>query len=753
MTRPPRIDAPDKVTGRTVYVDDLRPDTPTLIALAVTGRIARGRIARIDSDAAEAVPGVRLIMTHRNAPRLRRILAASMAEIGTIRPLQDDRIRYAGQVVAVIVAETRHAARDAARLLLIEERPDQTPVAARLRDAAQRLKPVRRAGIAPGRLRKGRAQDDLTQSPVTSDARYCCAPHHHNAIEPGAVLARWDADGGVTVHAAVQWHHIDTLAIGQAFGLGPDSGLPGFLARMFLGRARPMRVRLINHPSGGAFGRNLNTIHMLLACMAARLAGQAVKLTLTREQTFTLLSHRGEVSQRLCLGADRDGTLGPIVQEPDVAQGAGGHFVEPVGEVSMQIYAHRSHHLQHRVARLDLPQTGWMRAPGISASIFALESAMDDLAYSLGLDPLEMRLRNHAATNPQSGKPWSSKGLLDCYRQGADLFGWSGRPKGASLRPDGRLRGFGMATAFDLGRQFPASARVGYRPDGTAFAEVTAAEIGQGLHGALATLAAEALGVPRDSVTLATNQSHLAYGAGSIGSTGTFSNAAAIHKAATALKAQISALASRDPASPLRGLPPETMTLTDGVLSGPGNAHEPLTALLSRHPTRDFIRSATTGRTFGAGKQAKASFGAVFTEISLDPLTADLRVERIVGTYACGRIVEPALARGQIIGGIVWGMGQALMEESRIDPRSGRWTNPNLAEALIPTQADTPAIDVEFVGEDDTANHPIGMKGLAEIGVVGPAPAIANAIFDATGQRHRSLPLTIDARIRALETT
>jgi xanthine dehydrogenase YagR molybdenum-binding subunit len=394
-----------------------------------------------------------------------------------------------------------------------------------------------------------------------------------------------------------------------------------------------------------------------------------------------------------------------------------------------------------------------MRAPGISASIFALESAMDDLAHDLGLDPLEMRLRNHAATNPQSGKPWSSKGLLDCYRKGADLFGWADRPKGGTMRRDGRLRGFGMATAFDLGRQFPASARVGYRAGGTAFAEVTAAEIGQGLHGALATLAAEALGVTRDSVTLATNQSHLAYGAGSIGSTGTFSNAAAIHKAATALKAQIFALASRDTASPLHGLPAETLTLTDGVLSGPGNAHEPLGTFLARHPKRDFTRSATTGRTFGAGKQAKASFGAVFTEISLDPLTADLRVERIVGTYACGRIIEPALARSQIIGGIIWGIGQALMEESRIDPRTGRWTNANLAEALIPTQADIPAIDVVFVTEDDTANHPIGMKGLAEIGVVGPAPAIANALFDANGHRHRSLPLTIDARIRALETT
>lgn len=751
MNRTARVDGPDKVTGKTVYVDDVRATDAPLIAIAVTSRIAKGHIRRIDSRASEALPGVHLVMTYENAPRLRRILAASMAEIGAIRPLQDNRIHYYGQVVAVVVATDRLTAQDAARCLIIEEVPDDAPVVSRMSEARNRLKSVRQAGIAPGKLKKGRAEEDLKDSASISEANYHCAPHHHNAIEPGAVLARWDADGGVTVHAAVQWHHIDTLAIGQAFGMGADSGLPGFIARMFFGRARPMRVRLINHPSGGAFGRNLNTIHMILACMAARMAGKAVKLTLTREQTFTLLSHRGEVSQRLAIGTDTNGRIGPIIQEPDVVQGAGGRFVEPVGEVSMQIYAHRSHRLQHRVARADLPQTGWMRAPGISASIFALDSALDELAHDLGIDPLEIRIRNHAESNPQSGKQWTSKGLLACYSDGAERFGWHNRAKGGSVRPDGRLRGFGMSTAFDLGRQFPASARVGYNIDGSGFAEVTAAEIGQGLHGALATLTSEALGLQRDRITLRTNQSHLAYGAGSIGSTGTFSNAAAIHKAASALKKQIFTIASRDPLSPLHGVPPDRISLNEGVLFGPGNANEPLASLLERHPKRTFALSATTGRTFGASKQAKASFGAVFTEVSVDPLTADLRVERIVGTYACGRIVEPVLARSQIIGGIIWGIGQALMEESRIDPRTGRWTNANLAEALIPTQADVPAIDVAFISEDDTANHPIGMKGLAEIGVVGPAPAIANAVFDATGQRHRSLPLSIDARILAME--
>lgn len=751
MTRPARIDAIDKVTGRTVFVDDLRMDTAPLVALVVTRRIVKGRIGRIDTDAAMAVPGVVQIMTHSNAPRLRRILAASMAEIGSIRPLQDDRIRYPGQAVAVVIARDRQAAREAAQSLDIEEIADRLPAVARLAEADDRLAAVRQAGIAPGRFRKGKAAQDFAQSAHTLDQLFHCAPPHHNAIEPSAVIARWDNDGGVTVHAAVQWRHVDTLAIGQAFGLGADSAMPGFLARMFLGRSGPMKVRLINHASGWAFGRNLNTIHLLLACMAARLVGQAVKLNLTREQTFTLLSHRGEVKQRLRIGTSADGRIGPIVQDPDVAQGAGGRFVEPVGEVSMQIYALQSHLLQHQVARLDQSQTGWMRSPGISATSFAPESALDELAHDLGLDPLEMRLRNHADSNPQSGKAWTSKSLLACYREGAEMFGWRDRPKGGSLIA-GRIRGFGIATAFDLGRRFPASARVGYRTDGTAFVEVTAAEIGQGLHGALTTLAAEALGAPRDRLRLSTAESHLPYGAGSIGSSGTSSNAAAIHKGADILKKRLYSIAARDRRSPLFGVPTNQMTILDGAIVSSGNVGETIAALMARHPAHHFAQSATTGRTFGMGMQAKASFGAVFTEVWLDPLTAELRVERMVGTYACGRIIEPSLARIQIIGGMIWGIGQALFEESRTDPRTGRWTNANLAEALIPTQADIPQIDVAFVAEDDSANHAIGMKGLAEIGVVGPAGAIANAVFDATGQRHRSLPLTIDARIAATET-
>lgn len=495
--------------------------------------------------------------------------------------------------------------------------------------------------------------------------------------------------------------------------------------------------------AGGAFGRNLNTIHMLLACMAAKDHPRAVKVILTRAQTFPLLSHRGEVRQRLRLGARADGRLTAIVQEADVAKGTAGAFVEPVGEVGMQLYAHDAHLVQHRVAALDLSQTGWMRAPGVSSAVFAIETSMDDLAAATGLDPLELRRRNHADTNPQTGKPWASKSLLACYAAGAEAIGWVARPPGGTERLDGRLTGYGMATSFDLGRQFPASARVTLNADGTAEVALAATEIGQGLWTALAGIAADALGLPRERLRLVTDTTDLPYAAGSIGSTGTVSNGTAILEAVGRLRGHLAKRAVRDRASPAYRANPAVLHFEDGVFGG-----EPTALLLARHGP--LAATAHTGRTFGQTGPAKASFGAVFAEISLDPLTGALAVERMVGAFACGRILEPAIARSQLLGGMTWGIGQALMEESRVDRRTGRWTNADLAEALIPVNADVRDLRAITIDEDDTAAHPLGAKGLAEIGVVGPAPAIANAIHDATGHRPRALPITLRHRLEAL---
>lgn len=750
-----RVEGTDKVTGRTRYVDDLRAADLGWdydVAVPVTSTRASGRVRRIDSAGALAVPGVRHVMTAHDAPRLRKVVAASMAEIGQLLPLQDDRLRYRGQCVAVVVAETLASAREGARRVVVEyEGPTDAgghhPPAFTLADAGHRPAPVRRAGIAPGRIVHGDAHADYAASPTQVDATFHSAPHHHNAIEPSAVIARWDPDGGVTVHAAVQWHHIDSLVVGQAFGLGPASSAAGFVARAAFGARVGGKVRLVNALSGGAFGRNINTVHLLLACMAAKATGRAVKVVLTREQTFTLLSYRGEVRQRLRLGADGDGRLTTMILEPDVAKGAAGTFVEPVGEAPLQIYSHRSRHLQHRVAALDLNGTGWMRGPGISSAMFALETAMDDMARQTGLDPLEVRLRNYAEVNPQTGREWSSKSLRECYTVGAEAIGWNDRPSGGIERPDGRLAGYGMATSFDLGRQFPATARIELRPDGTAVVSVAAAELGQGILTALTTVSAEALGLPREAIDLRTAETEQAYAAGSIGSTGTFSNATAIHDAALVVRRRLVGAAARDRRSPFRGVSPTDLSIEDGVVrDGAGHA-VPLAELLPRLTGARLAATGRTGRTFGRSKLAKASFGAVFVEIAVDPVTTVLTVERMVGAFACGRIVEPVPARNQLVGGMIWGLGQALFEETRIDRRDGRWVNDNLAEALIATQADVRSVEAHMVDEDDTATHPLGMKGLAEIGVIGPAPAISNALLDATGRRLRNTPMVIEDRL------
>jgi xanthine dehydrogenase YagR molybdenum-binding subunit len=748
-----RIEGRAKVTGRAPFVDDLREETlgfPFDVAVPVTSTIARGRIARIDTSAALAVEGVRLVMTHANAPRLRKVTSISMAEIGERLPLQDAQVRYYGECVAVVVASTLLSAREAAALVRVHYEA-QEPPAATLADAEARLAPTKRAGMAPGRVERGDALADFARAELQVDATYRTSAYHHNAIEPSAVIARWEPDGGVTVHAAVQWHHIDTLALGQAFGLGHADRLPGFVRRKVLGQSFEGQVRLTNHLAGGAFGRNIATVHLFLACMAAKVAGCAVKVLLSTKDTFSLLSYRGEVRQRLRLGARQDGRLTALIVEPDVGVGAAGAYVEPVGSWSCHVYAQESHLLRHRVARLDLNGTGWMRAPGGACAMFALESAMDELAHRLGLDPLELRLRNHAEVDPETGKAWNRKGLRECYEAGAAAIGWQGRPKGGTVRPDGRLIGHGMATSYESCMRFPATVGITVGRDGRAVVRATVAEMGQGAWTGLHTLAVEALGLTPDEVSLRTDTTDLPAGAGSIASASVSSNGASLIEAARAVRAELFALAARDARSPLHGLPVNAMTLADGVIRGHGNAVERVAELMARHPTGVIEKTSTTGRDFGRSKSQKATFGAIFVEVSVDPITLHVRVERLVGAFDCGQILEPTLARSQLVGGLIWGVGHALYEATQVDRRTGRWTNANLAEALISTQADVPRIEVITVNDTRAPGDPLFLKGVSEIGVIGPAPAIANALFDATGQRLRSLPLRLDDRL--LETT
>jgi len=374
--------------------------------------------------------------------------------------------------------------------------------------------------------------------------------------------------------------------------------------------------------------------------------------------------------------------------------------------------------------------------------MFALESSIDELAHELGLDPLEMRIRNMAESDPVSGKPWHSKRLAECYERGAHAIGWSKRPSGGSAGSDGRIRGFGMATAYENHFTFPATARISLGANGTATVSMTLSEMGQGATTALTSLSAEYLGLPVEAVRLETSRTDLPAGAGAVASTGTYSNAAAILGAAEAIRKQLLDLAIHKRGSPLRGRSPDELRIVNGEILAHGTSALSVRDLLDGHGGK-LEASYTTGRDFGRSKQVTATFGACFVEVAIDAITRELSVEHMVGVYAGGRIVEPTIAHGQLAGGLIWGLGQALMEESVKDHRTGRWTNANLAEALIPTQADVNKITTITIDDHDPGDA-LGMKGLSEIGVMGPGPAIANAIFDALGVRVRHLPIRIE---------
>jgi xanthine dehydrogenase YagR molybdenum-binding subunit len=422
-----------------------------------------------------------------------------------------------------------------------------------------------------------------------------------------------------------------------------------------------------------------------------------------------------------------------------------------VGSWSCQIYAQPAHSLRHRVARLDLNGTGWMRAPGGACAMFALESAMDELAHALGMDPLDLRLLNHAERDPESGKPWTSKRLRECYEAGAEAIGWRARLRGGTARSDGRLVGYGMATSYESCFRFPATVAVTLGRDGRLTVGATVAEMGQGAWTGLQGLAAEALGLPPGDVVLDTGRTELPSGAGSIASSSVQSNGSSLLAAAAAVRGSLLGFAVRDPRSPLQGCAPAELAIAEGIVRGPGNRAESVREIMARHPDGMITRTVTTGRDFGRSKTRKATFGAVFAEVSVDAVTLHTRVERLVGAFDSGPILQPALARSQLLGGLIWGLGHALFEATHADRATGRWVNANLGEALIPTQADVPPlIEAISVGaRDRDPARPLMLKGVSEIAVIGPAPAIANAVFDATGIRLRELPLRLDGRLAA----
>ncbi len=742
-----RIEGHAKVTGAAHYTGDLIPSmlgTDRLLhAAIVTSTCAAGSIANIDTTDAQAASGVHSVLTHTNAPRLKKVKTLVGSELDFFLPLQDNRLRYYGQPVALVVADTLLQARHAASLVEV----DYASTAAALAfDDARAIDVKKIAAGDPAKVVRGKPDEAFEQAAVQLDLSYTTASAHHNAMEPGASIASWDEQGRLTVWTATQFVFGDAMTLGEAFDLGPFEGKPRLATQLAAGINLNSKIRVIAPLIGGAFGSKATGGGLLLAAMAAKLCQAPVKVVLTREQTYALMPYRSAIHQRVRLGADREGCLSVILHDAIIQNSHCAAFVEPAGEITPHLYA--SPHLQttHKIVRLDVNSPGWMRAPGPAPGLFALECAMDELAERVRLDPVELRLRNYAHVDPATGHKWSSKSLKQCYRAAAERIGWADRnPEPCSTQEDGQLIGYGMASAMYRTVQFPAVARLTLLPDGSLQVESAAHEIGQGALTAFTKIAAESLGVCPEKVNFQYGDTRLPFAFITAGSSTTLSVGSAIKEAGDRLRRDLILRAITDPSSPLYGFRSREVVVEGGrlfVRSEP-LARESLQALLARHPKRTFRAKAITGRLFGKSRYGRAAFGAQFVKVAVDSATGQVRVRELVGAFAGGRIINQTTARSQLLGGMVWGIGHALFEETKIDQHTGSWVNSDLAEALVPTNSDVPSIDAILIEEDDSRGSALGAKGIGEIGIVGVAAAIANAVYHATGQRFRDLPLKL----------
>jgi len=721
-----RIDGRAKVTGAAEYAADA-PVPSALYAVVVQSTVARGRITAFDDAATVAVPGVVLLLTHRNAPKMPVLpfdFVTPLPVPEQLAPLQSPDIAYDGQHVAVVVAETLEAAREGATLLRIRYEAQEPEVGVA---SARTIELPEQWFGEEMQQRRGDPDAALAASPVTVDATYVTPAQTHNPMEPSATVAEW-RDGDLTVHDSTQWVRGTRAVLAKCFDLDPE------------------RVRVISPFVGGGFGcKGFFWPHPLLAAMAAKLAGRAVKLVLSREQMFTSCGHRSETHQHVRAGASRDGRLNAVLHDILVTSSRVGTFVESAGGVTTMLFDVPNVAVSHRLARLDVPTPTAMRAPGETPGTYALGCALDELAYACGVDPLDVLRRNHTTVDPSSGLPFSSKHLLECYERGAEAFGWSERARSVRATRDGdELVGVGVATATFPALRMPSQARVTIDADGTIDVASATHDIGTGMYTILAQIAADALGVDTDALRIRIGDTTLPEAPVAGGSMSSASVGPAVLDAARRARDAAVAAAIGSPGSPLHGLRPDDVDAFDGALHAKS---DPSRAIAYADAAK--LRGGTIVADGGAApgdereKFSFASFGAQFVEVRVDALLGRVRVSRALGVFDCGRILNPKTARSQMIGGIVWGIGMALMEDTVRDPRGAVITN-NLADYHVPVNADVPAIDVLFVEEPDFALNPLGVRGVGEIGLTGVAAAVANAVYHATGVRVRELPIVPD---------
>ncbi|MDB5790948.1 MAG: aldehyde oxidase and xanthine dehydrogenase molybdopterin binding [Massilia sp.] len=727
-----RTDGWAKVSGTALYSAEHKVDG-LAHAVLVTSTIASGRIKHIDTGEAGKVPGLLLVMTHENVLQLPRETKAGKVSppIGRVLSLlQDADVHYNNQPIAVVVAESFEAAREAGARLRVEyEIYERAPAKLDFEEAKQHVHPPEKVLTQKPDTQRGDVQAGMLSGSASIDATYRTPVEHHNPIEPHATIAAWDGEQ-LTLYDSTQYMKGVQRTVAGTLGIDPEN------------------VTVLCPYVGGGFGcKGSVWSHVLLAAMAAKMAGRPVKLVLDRNQMFGPVGQRPVTDQRMRLAAMTDGRLTASAHDTVAYTSMIEDWIEPCGLMTRMMYEVPNQETSHRLARMNLGTPTFMRAPGEASGSFALESSMDELAWELGIDPLLLRLQNYAERDPGKDLPFSSKSLRQCYALGAERFGWSRRdPAPRSMRDGDKLVGWGMATATYPTNRSKGAASATMLPDGSAVFRSSTQDLGTGTYTVMTQIAADALGVPVERVRFELGNSQLPEAPVSGGSTTVASVGPAVLAAGGALRLKLIGIAVADERSPLFGALAEDIDVRDGelFLRADPSRRDAMAAIVARHGS-GAVEVEAEAEPGDASKQfSMHAFGAVFVEVHVDELLGEVRVPRVVGVYGVGKLMNQKTGHSQLMGGIVGGLGMALFEETVFDKRNGRAVNGNLAEYHVPTNADIGSIEVLTVEEVDPHVNPLGAKGIGEIGITGVAAAVANAVFHATGRRIRDLPITLD---------
>ncbi|WP_337188561.1 xanthine dehydrogenase family protein molybdopterin-binding subunit [Phenylobacterium sp.] len=724
-----RYEGPLKVTGTAPYAYEVQPPSPPAYGVMVGAAIARGRITAVDIAAAEASPGVLLAWTHLNAPAQppRGTKGHPRSTQGSKPALESDRVAYFGQPVAFVVADTLENAVAASHLVRLSYAAEAHDVAFHERLDA--------AGQPPGEqdVEIGDFDSGFAASEVRLDETWTTPLQNHCQMEPCASLAWWEGPSRCVAHTSVQMVKPAQHGLAETLGIGRDD------------------VHLLTRYIGGGFGGKGQTYDDLtLAALAARALGRPVKVAFTRQQMMHGTIHRPATVQRVRLGAGRDGRLNAMSMMTWTHCHRDGAFTEHASNFARSLYAAPNRLTGHRLVKLDLPHAGAMRAPGEASGTLSLECAMDELAEQLGLDPVELRIRNEPEVDPENGRPFSQRQLVRCLREGAQLFGWDRRMPTPGQVRDGRwLVGLGMAAAIRGNFLLPAKCSFSVDADGVITVRQGMTDIGTGTYTVLAQIAAETLGVPLGQVKVEIGDSELPPAPGSGGQFGAATAGSAALMAGMNLRRAIADLATGDPGSPLHAGDPGDVTFQDGVVAIE-NRSETLSDLIRRAAPDGLTVEGEIRPAQDAQKWSQQTYGAHYCEVGVDPVTGEVRVRRMLGVFAAGRIINAKTARSQLTGGMIWGVASALHEGNPVDPRYGSLINQDLAQYVLPVQADIGELDAIMLDEVDDKANPMGIKGVGELGNSGAGAAVANAIYNACGVRLRDYPITPDRLLAGL---